>query len=202
MAESGSGKIANDAVSELLIEDLKHFGDSLWRNEEAGEKRISFFVTLVTAVAAGLVTLNTREDVLLLPVSARCITMIAFGGLLAFGFMTYLRMLQRIRVKKEFHATLKYIRGQLGGSTPGYSVPIKFDRPKKGVVAAAIRGGARGSLAALVSAINAFLLAGLCWLVAPPPGAFVAVTVGAVFFAVCCTCAGWMENRPERSHAS
>ena len=26
----------------LLIEDLKHFGESFWRNEEVGEKRFNF----------------------------------------------------------------------------------------------------------------------------------------------------------------
>ena len=31
----------------LLLSDLEHFGDASWPNEEMGEKRMSYFITLV-----------------------------------------------------------------------------------------------------------------------------------------------------------
>ena len=56
------GEEGADPMTELLLHDLDHFGESLWRNEETGEKRFDFFLTLVTAVAGGLVTLATAEQ--------------------------------------------------------------------------------------------------------------------------------------------
>jgi hypothetical protein len=43
-------------AKDLLIADLQQFGESLWRNEEVGEKRFEFFVA-DDAVGAGLVAL-------------------------------------------------------------------------------------------------------------------------------------------------
>ena len=142
----------------LLFEDLKHFGDLLWRNEEAGEKRFNFFVTLITAVAAGLTTLHTAKD--LGPnIDRRFVTICAISGLLFFGSITFLRMLQRIKVRKEFHATLGYIRGELttlGQAPKTYRVPRKEPDSRPGWEKAGsviLKGG----FASLVGAINAVL---------------------------------------------
>jgi hypothetical protein len=34
----------------LLLAEYKRYAESFWKNEEVGEKRVSFFITLVTAV--------------------------------------------------------------------------------------------------------------------------------------------------------
>ena len=47
----------NTALKDLFLADLDRLEESIWRNEEIGEKRFSFFVTLASAVAGGLVAL-------------------------------------------------------------------------------------------------------------------------------------------------
>jgi hypothetical protein len=96
---------------ELLLADLEHFGESIWKNEEIGEKRFNFFVTLITAVAGGLVALWSNDKLSenvgdLLP----GLTRYACLALLIFGLGTYFRMLHRDRVTEGFKRTTRYIR--------------------------------------------------------------------------------------------
>jgi hypothetical protein len=46
---------------ELLLADHKYICDSFWKNEEPGEKRVQFFITLVTAVLAAVATILGRH---------------------------------------------------------------------------------------------------------------------------------------------
>jgi hypothetical protein len=82
---------------DLLLADLEYIRGSLWKNEDVGEKRFGFFVTLVTAAVAGLVALSTKNTSVF-PEIAKW----AFGGLLAFGVLTYFRMLHRNAVTDGF----------------------------------------------------------------------------------------------------
>lgn len=166
----------------LLLEDLRQFAESLWRNEEIGEKRFNFFLTFLTAVVAGLVALHTAKDAAGLSEGMRRdITNVALAGLFLLGIMTYLRMLRRNRVSDQYQRTLKYIREQLRAQDPSlekYKVPVKLiDRsPKKkgddevesAAEAEAKKGfiywtvkWLKGGLAETVGALNAFLLFGL-----------------------------------------
>lgn len=119
------------ASNTLLLADLEHFGQSLWRNEEVGEKRFNFFITLVTAVIAGLVAFHTADP----PPSTATLSGVTNGalvGLLVFGFMTYLRMLQRNRVTDEYKQTLRYLRRSYLDLNPNpkvkeYEVPVCQD---------------------------------------------------------------------------
>jgi hypothetical protein len=47
---------------EFLLADHKYFADSIWKNEEVGEKRLNVFITLVTAVIAALVALHAKDN--------------------------------------------------------------------------------------------------------------------------------------------
>ena len=112
--ECGTMAITMDktTVKDLLIADLQHFGESRWRNEEVGEKRFEFFVTLVTAVAAGLVVLASAEGKVFQTLNT---TLPKLAGqaclaLLIFGLLTYFRMLHRDWVTTEFNDTTDRIR--------------------------------------------------------------------------------------------
>src|SRR5262249_43231618 len=103
-------------ADKLLLAEYKHFSESIWKNEETGERRLNFFITLVTAVIAGLVALWTKKGTGDLALSERDIlriTIPALIGLLLFGIVTFLRMLQRDRVTSEYKGIVDYIRGQL-----------------------------------------------------------------------------------------
>src|SRR5690349_21090719 len=114
--------------SELLLAELEHFGDSLWENEQIGEKRFNFFVTLVTAVAGGLVTLAASEHRPRLDHLIGIATA-ATAGLLIVGLLTYLRMLRRNAVAKEYQDTLKELRRRYVELCPSdlkaYKIPVR-----------------------------------------------------------------------------
>ena len=86
---SGTGKTGTSS-RELLLADLEHFEESIWRNEEIGEKRFNFFLTLVTAVAGGLLALWTGDRV---PADFRArlpaLTWQSNLALLILGLLTY-----------------------------------------------------------------------------------------------------------------
>lgn len=115
-------------AKDLLLADLEHFGQSMWRNEEAGEKRFSFFVSLVTAVAAGLVALRASKEVsdgFILNAAAIATTALFFLGLLS-----YLRMIHRNRTTDEYQQTLKYTRAMYVAACPElklYQVPRRIE---------------------------------------------------------------------------
>jgi hypothetical protein len=141
---------------EFLLEDFRHFSESSWRNEEVGEKRFSFFVSLVTAVAGGLVALRTAAHISDREVMG--ITRAAVTALLVVGILSYLRMLHRNRITDEYHRTPKYIRERLVGTVPGlryYKVPRTMD---------AWRDNLRAGYAETVGVLNGLLLAVLVWL--------------------------------------
>ncbi|MHC4548625.1 MAG: NUDIX domain-containing protein [Planctomycetota bacterium] len=169
-------------AKDILIADLEHFGESMWRNEEVGEKRFSFFVTLVTAVAAGLVALLTSEE----PTAhdyVRTTAAAAIAGLLVVGMLSYLRMLQRNRVTDEYQRTLRYIRGRYREACPelkSYRVPVRSTKPW-------VQKYLRGGYAETVGTINGVLLFGLLWALKAPLA--VAIPSGLALVVVLWACA-------------
>ena len=163
---------ANQSGEELLLKDLDHFGESMWRNEEIGEKRFSFFLSLITAVTAGLVALATAE-VEQDPDFVEHVTVASLAALSVIGILTYLRMVRRNRVTDEHQRTLKYIRGRYALLYPrlrGYRVPVKDDSADRNIV--------RGGYAETVGVIEGALVGSLIALTSPLPAA-AAVTIGA-----------------------
>ena len=75
---------------DLLLADLDYVRGCFWKNEDIGEKRFGFFVTLVTAAVAGLIALSSNNNAAFSEIANW-----ALGSLLAFGVLTYLRMLHR-----------------------------------------------------------------------------------------------------------
>jgi len=146
---------SSDDLTKFLIADFDHFGQSLWRNEEIGEKRFNFFLTLLTAVIAGLVALHTATGALEASTLVN-VTNGALVGLLILGVLTYLRLLQRNRVTDQYQRTLKYIRGKL----------LELNQPSLEYTAPQpLRAGIwkwfRGGLAETVGAMEAVLLCAL-----------------------------------------
>ena len=142
-------------LTNFLIADLEQFGQALLRNEEIGERRFNFFLVLVTAVVGGLVTLHTAE-IQFRGDTLQYIRSGAFAALFSFGFLTYLRMLQRNRVTDEFKETLRFIRRHLlniNGADMQYEVPLRPEPTKRDWVRRV-----SGGLAQMVGAMDAALL--------------------------------------------
>jgi hypothetical protein len=160
---------------DLLIADLEHFGESLWRNEEIGEKRLNFFITLAAAVASGLVALATSDK----PPSdetLRGIVATALSALLVLGLVTYLRMLKRNQVTDQYHRTLKHIRetyAKLFGGLESYRVPVPPKPRKFG-----------GGYAETMGTIEGLLAGALIWQWHPAMAVFAGAIVTFVAWAV------------------
>jgi putative (di)nucleoside polyphosphate hydrolase len=199
--------------NDLLLEDLKHFGESLWRNDEIGEKRFNFFLTLVTAVIAGLVTLHTAQGELtgldllkrFLPEASKAgdlkalITSAGLWALFGIGVATYIRLLLRNRVTEEYHRTLAYIRERLLRLNPTtlfeeYDVPQKFDPSTIDWLWKGLKGGLAGTSGAMTAALlfAALVMSSVSsWL-----AGFIAIAVGAAFWFFAIRWKG--DKRPEQ----
>ena len=100
----------------FLRAEYQHLANSFWRNEEAGEKRVTFFITLVTAVIAALVTLAKSENGLLYKICGENgiygIAGYALLALLLFGITTLRRMIKRNQVTDEYKRVMDMIRSR------------------------------------------------------------------------------------------
>lgn len=157
-----------NGIAELLHADLEHFGESLWRNDEIGERRFNFFLTLATSVIGGLAALYAAKEDTFDEVTLLYVTRAALTGLLIFGGMTYLRLLQRDRVTDEYHATLRDIRNRLARLDSGAldlavrDYKMLQDPPKK----AALKWR-KGGLAQMAGVMTGVLLALLVYSFVP-----------------------------------
>ena len=135
----------------LLLAEYERFSESYWRNEEAGERRVNFFITLTTALIGAIVALITSgaqisED------SIRLIATAALFGAFLLGLVTFLRMLQRDRVTDEYKAILRYLREHLRSrstSLKEYELPFRSHG----------RWWLKGGLAITLAMMNSFILA-------------------------------------------
>jgi hypothetical protein len=133
----------------LLLAEYEQYSEAFWRNEEAGERRVTFFTTLTTALITAIVALRTSQFEIP-PSEMRQIASLALSGGLIFGLATFLRMLQRDRVTDEYKAKLRYLREQLKTRATGldeYELPSRT--PRHWLL--------RGGLAVTVALINSFL---------------------------------------------
>jgi len=100
------------ALRDLYLADLERLEDSIWRNEEIGEKRFNFFATFATAVVGGLVALWTSDRSA--SATSRAALSKATDGalfaLLVFGLVSYRRMIHRDSVTEEYKRETRMIR--------------------------------------------------------------------------------------------
>lgn len=96
-------------LDDFLIAEHEHFADSFWRTEELGEKRLNFFISLLTAVVAGLVVLATSDSGFS-DAEVQWVTFAAGLALLLLGVSTLLRMLRRNNVADQYKRAMDVVR--------------------------------------------------------------------------------------------
>jgi hypothetical protein len=150
-------------MRELLIKDLELFEASIWRNEETGEKRFNFFITLVTTVIGGLAVLWASKELKADHATLKQITWQASLALMVFGLLSFRRMMHRDRVTAEYKKTTRYIRNMYRDSFAGthplfnqYQVPR--ERPKESALRARLRRIFQGGYTPSLALMNGFLL--------------------------------------------
>jgi hypothetical protein len=165
---------ASERSKELLLAEHRYLADSFWRNEEAGEKRVNFFITLVTAVLAALVALATRQGSLT-DGQIGGITFAACLALLAVGILTFRRLIHRNRVTDGYKVSMDRIRDRFRAwdqrGLAGY------DPFPKGTGGA--RRFGRGGLTDLVAAVNSIIAAAAVAALVTLFGSLAAITAGA-----------------------
>ena len=102
----------DERSKEFLLAEYRYFTDSLWRNEEGGEKRVQFFITLVTAVLAGLVALIKPQSGEVRAEATYPMAAGALAALLVIGYVTLKRMRHRNRVTDDYKRTIDLIRSR------------------------------------------------------------------------------------------
>jgi len=83
------------AAKEFLLAEYKYLCDCFWKNEEVGEKRVQFFIMLVTAVLAALATLIAKTMDQNCSGNVLGIVLFSLAALFIFGMITLLRILKR-----------------------------------------------------------------------------------------------------------
>lgn len=135
----------------LLLAEYAHFSESFWKNEEMGEKRVNFFITLSTAILAGIVALFTADPDDIQPAVIRELASGALAINLLIGIVTLVRILWRNKVTEEFKNIVDYLRQEMlqrSVALENYALP--FIEKKK-------RWKFRGGLAEVIALMNSII---------------------------------------------
>ena len=158
--DTGSSNDLRRNTDDFLLAEYKNLADSFWRNEETGERRLNFFITLVTAVIAALVALATKQNDALTPASVKLIAVYALLALLAFGLVTLLRLLKRNRTTDEYKRAMAQIRDQFRDADERLADYQPFEKKQRTLFV--------GGLVEIVAVINSLIVAALVALVSFP----------------------------------
>jgi 8-oxo-dGTP pyrophosphatase MutT (NUDIX family) len=96
-------------LQELLLKEYEHAADSLLRNEEDGERRVTSFVTIAASVGAvlGFVMGDVRG---LTSETLQPLLVFALAAVLGVGYLTFLRILHRNAASDKYKGGLNRIR--------------------------------------------------------------------------------------------
>lgn len=99
-----------DCFERFALAEYAHVADSLLRNEEDGERRATFFLTITTALAGGAGAVVVRGE--LSPGASREHAVVLGAALLALGvgWFTYLRILARNEATDRYKVALRELR--------------------------------------------------------------------------------------------
>jgi hypothetical protein len=150
-------------LKDLLLADHAYFREALWRNEETGERRLQFFVGLVTAVLASVAALATAEKGAFRdrPDRVAAVILGACLLLLVVGVATLGRMQKRDAVTDEYKAALDHVRrcfvDPMQGDDSACTLPSVCDYRPFGAHQTTLRR--LGWLTRMVLALNSFIVA-------------------------------------------
>jgi 8-oxo-dGTP pyrophosphatase MutT (NUDIX family) len=105
----GSPHADKQAFAELLLAEYQHIAESLLRNEEDGEKRVTFFMTLAGAAGTALAFL-LGEDADVRPDVVHPLVVSVLIIVLTVGYFTIARVVTRNLTSDRFKSSLNRIR--------------------------------------------------------------------------------------------
>lgn len=202
LARAGRTEGGDPAFTELLLAEYEHTADSLLRNEEDGEKRATFFVTLAGASGTALAFLLGR-DAVLHPDSTHPLVVGALGVVLAVGYLAFLRVLQRNLASDRYKRALTRIRRHfVAGPEDPRRVLLAFDPyALEHRSAPSWRSLGRGGWLETVALVESLVAGALVATVVPTPTWTVEIVVSALAaFATWVLLLGDAARRYDRGH--
>ncbi|HYM80851.1 MAG TPA: hypothetical protein VEY91_05495 [Candidatus Limnocylindria bacterium] len=141
------------ASNEFLLHAYDGWLHSMHQSEEIGERRVQFFISFVTAVAAGLVTLQTATDVWRPALDVMMLAKLSIAALLLIGILTFMRVLHRDHITNGCMAEMKAIQRHFLAGGRGTPLAAKIEREPRKLL--------RGGLASMMLLLNVLLVAAL-----------------------------------------
>jgi hypothetical protein len=154
---------------EFVRADYEHVAASLRDNEELGEKRVTFFTTLVAMFfgAVGFLATDLNEAV---PVSTYLALAAVSAFLVVLGVLTMMRLRRRNRVADRYKNILRTMRERLAPTWSGdYRDLFDKDAPKSAERRSIINGGLFFVSCALTAALCVILVWATLHLVTDEP---------------------------------
>jgi hypothetical protein len=168
MPQGGSSRDAEQRVHELMTLEYEHVSDQFVANEEMGEKRVALFVSLTAGLGAAAVLGGEKLGGDRLPALPGLLIAVNAAWLL-FGYLTFVRIVQRNITTDRYKAQLRQLRRWFVGEDDEvarallpydpYGPP---DAGRAGLQFSARRGG-KGGYAELIALITAAIGGGLAW---------------------------------------
>lgn len=103
---NGDDETKRDA-KEILLKEYDSLSESIWKNEQAGETRVNWFIGIVTVAVGGVLKLIVAEH---RPEGAEFCMAACLFALLAFGIVTFARIVSRNKRTDRMSAELDLVR--------------------------------------------------------------------------------------------
>jgi hypothetical protein len=149
---------------DFLLAEYQSHRDAFWHNEELGERRVDFFITLTTAVTAALAI--REKGILASGSKVDPIFFYGLGAVLLFGFVTLVRIVRRNLVGHEHLRAIGRIRRYFADRDPQILRHLYYkpydDRPQRGKGWNELFSMGTGGLVETVSLVNSLIVAALC----------------------------------------
>ncbi|MFW9767504.1 MAG: hypothetical protein ACFFEM_01685, partial [Candidatus Thorarchaeota archaeon] len=106
------GKNKDRIQTEFLLREHEYFAESFVNNEEVGEKRVNFLITIVLAILAALVGLVSVESTIIDLSIVLMVGIFVLFGLLLLSYVTLLRIIYRNKRTDDWKYRLDTVREQ------------------------------------------------------------------------------------------
>lgn len=187
-----------DHVHEYLLHEFDHLAESLLQNEESGEKRVQFFIAVLTAVLAvlGLIFKGEQESFSIAAPGVRLTIAVCLVVLFVFGLSTLVRLVERNKASDRYKFALRAIRRRFVSAELALAHPTAFFDPytkMKQRSALPVKGGWLD----VIVLLNGLIVGALTWVLSG--GAIEATSILATL-AVFLVVIGWQFIAVERQY--
>jgi hypothetical protein len=158
-------------IHELVKLEFEHVTSQFTANEEMGEKRVALFVSLTAGLGAAAVLAGDKLGPAQALSSSGIFIAVNVAWLL-FGYLTFLRIVQRNVTTDRYKAQLRRLRRWfVAERDAGARVLLPYDPygspdPERAGLTFSGRHGGKGGYAELVALIDAAIGGGLAWQIA------------------------------------